>query len=183
MSQNDLNMHYVCTLEKAHSLINEHSQFWVSNCGCRESHKGCARSRLDVCLIFNPADPGSGTGKHEVSLPLVMDILQEARTKHLVSRPFRDQARTVTDGICFCCDDCCGYFVDADEQCDKGELIAQTDFGVCSYCGDCVDLCYFDARKLVGAELIVDDDSCYGCGHCLDVCPENCIQMVRRDSL
>jgi len=181
MSQNDLNMHYVCTLAQAQELVADHTQFWVSNCGCRESRPGCARSRLDLCLMFDPNDPGSGTGKHEVSLTAVQDIVQEAQEKRLVPRPFRDQTRTVTDGICFCCDDCCGYFIDQDEVCDKGGLIAETDFGICDNCGDCVEVCYFKARTMDGAELKVADEQCYGCGLCVDNCPSSCIQMVARE--
>lgn len=101
MSQNDAAMHYVCTHEKARDLIKAHSPFWVSNCGCRESRGGCARSRMDVCLIFNPDDPGSGTGKKPVSLRDVMGIVQEAESKHLVARPYRNAARTDTDGYAF----------------------------------------------------------------------------------
>jgi ferredoxin len=180
MSQTELAMHYVCTHERAQEIFKAHNQFWVSNCGCRASRKQCARSRVDVCLIFNPNDPGSGSGKKEVSLPEVMGILQEARTKHLVARPFRNPDRTDTDGICFCCDDCCGYFLDPSERCDKGELIAETDFDLCSHCGECVAVCYFKARKMNENELMVENELCYGCGLCLAICPENCIQMVCR---
>ena len=180
MSQTELAMHYVCTNERAQDLIKAHDRFWVSNCGCRESRKQCARSRVDVCLMFNPDDPGRGSGKREVSLADVMGILQEARAKHLVARPFRNQARTDTDGICFCCDDCCGYFLDPSERCDKGELIAATDFDLCSHCGACVAVCYFNARKMNENELMVEYELCYGCGLCIASCPENCIQMVSR---
>jgi Pyruvate/2-oxoacid:ferredoxin oxidoreductase delta subunit len=135
---------------------------------------------MEVCLMFDPNDPGSGSGKKEVGLAGVMEILREAQIKHLVVRPFRNQDRTETDGICFCCDDCCGYFLDPSEACDKGELVAATDWGVCSHCGACVDVCYFKARKMDGDELKVDEERCYGCGLCVDVCLENSIQMVRR---
>ena len=178
MDKIDVAMHYVCTHEKAQDLIKARDRFWVSNCGCRESRKECARSRMDICLMFNPDDPGSGTGKKEVTLPDVMAILQEARDKHLVARPYRDQSRTDTDGICFCCDDCCGYFLDPGERCDKGELVSETDFDLCNHCGECVDVCYFKARKMNEDRLLVEKDLCYGCGLCLAVCPEDCIQMV-----
>ena len=180
MSQTDLAMHYVSTHEKAQDLIQAHQRFWVSNCGCRENRKQCARSRMDVCLTFNPDDAGSGSGKKEASLADVMGILAEARDKYLVARPFRNQTRTDTDGICFCCDDCCGYFLDPSESCDKGELIAATDFDVCSHCGVCVDVCYFKARKMSENELVVENELCYGCGLCIAICPENCIRMIFR---
>ena len=183
MSQSDLAMHYVSTYEKAQDIIQSHSRFWVSNCGCRESRGQCARSRMDVCLMFNPDDSGSGTGKKEVTLAGVMEILQEARDKYLVTRPFRNEAKTETDGICFCCDDCCAYFLNPDERCDKGERIAATDFDLCSNCGNCVDVCYFKARKMNENRLTVENDLCYGCGLCIAICPENCIQMVGRSNL
>jgi Pyruvate/2-oxoacid:ferredoxin oxidoreductase delta subunit len=178
MSQADLAMHYVCTHRRAQELILARSRFWVSNCGCRESRNRCAHSRMDVCLIFTPDDPGSGSGKKEVGLADVMDILREAEIKHLVARPYRNQARTDTDGICFCCDDCCGYFTDPSERCDKGDLAASTDFDLCTHCGACVNVCYFHARTMSAGELCVETGHCYGCGLCVDICPEACIQMV-----
>jgi Pyruvate/2-oxoacid:ferredoxin oxidoreductase delta subunit len=180
MNQTELAMHYVSTHEGAEDLVKAHNQFWVSNCGCRENRKQCARSRMDVCLIFNPNDPGSGSGKKEVSLADVMEIIYEARTRQLVARPYRNQDRTDTDGICFCCDDCCGYFLDPSERCDKGEFIAETDFDVCNHCGACEATCYFKARKMNENELIVENELCYGCGLCIATCPEDCIQMVHR---
>jgi Pyruvate/2-oxoacid:ferredoxin oxidoreductase delta subunit len=180
MGETDLAMHYVCTHERARELVQAQSRFWASNCGCREGRGQCDRSRMDVCLIFNPNDPGSGSGKKEVTLADVDRILHEAQVKHLVARPFRNEARTDTDGICFCCDDCCGYFLGPSEKCDKGELIAKTDFSQCSHCEVCVDICYFEARTMNEEELVVEKDHCYGCGLCVDVCPESCIQMVHR---
>lgn len=135
---------------------------------------------MDVCLIFNPDDPGSGSGKKEVPMAEVLGILQEAETKHLVARPYRNQARTGTDGICFCCDDCCAYFLDPSERCDQGELLAETDFDICNHCGACAEVCYFKARSMDGNELKVENELCYGCGLCLAVCTEDCIRMVRR---
>ena len=178
MEENDLAMHYVCTHEKARQLVDAHSRFWVGNCGCRESHGTCARSRVDVCLMFTPDDPGSGSGKREVTRGEVDAILQEAEDKFLVTRPWRNAERNATIGICFCCDDCCGYFLDPSERCDKGELVAATDFDACTHCSACVDVCYFHARGMVEGKLAVDGELCYGCGLCVSVCPESCIRMV-----
>ena len=180
MNQTDLAMHYVCMQERTRELFKTQDRFWVSNCGCRESRKKCARSRVDVYLIFNPDDSGSGTGKKEVPLADVMGILQEARDKHLFERPYRNQARTDTDGICFCCDDCCGYFLDPSERCDKGELMAETNFDLCSHCGECMAVCYFKARKMNENALMVETNLCYGCGLCIAACPDDSIQMVYR---
>ncbi len=175
-------MHYVCTIDQAQEIVQERQQFWVSNCGCRESRGHCARSRMDVCLIFAEADPGSGTGKKAVSYAGVQGILVEAQTRQLVPRPYRDETRTITDGICFCCDDCCGYFLNPDEPCDKGSLIEATNLEACQACGDCVNVCYFGARKME-AGLVIDQARCYGCGLCVEACPEDAIRMVERERL
>lgn len=179
MADGDFTIHYVCTRQEAQELIDARDRFWVSNCGCREGQGRCARSRMDVCLIFDPAFGGSGSGIHEITRFDVEDILREADAKHLVTRPFRNPGdQELTDGICFCCDDCCGYFLNPAEKCDKGKYTAVTDMDVCSDCGLCPDVCYFHARRMDDGKLMVDHDNCYGCGLCLDVCPEECIQLT-----
>jgi len=174
----NLAMHYVCTHQKAQQLMDAQQRFWVCNCGCRESRGECARSRMDVCLMFTADDPGSGAGKREITRAEAEAILGEAADKFLVARPWRNEDRSETVGICFCCDDCCGYFLDPSEKCDKGEMIARTDFGACTHCSACVDVCYFHARVMNNEKLTVDPERCYGCGLCVTVCPEECIRMV-----
>jgi len=181
MSNDALAFHYVCTLESARKLAESHNRFWVTNCGCRERKGKCDRSLTDVCLVFNEAFLGSGTERKEVVLADVQEILHEAREKHLVSRPFRDETKTSVDGICFCCDDCCYYFLNPQERCDKGELMERTDMPACNDCGECVDVCYFKARSTEGGGLAVDSAKCYGCGLCVDVCPEGCVRLVARE--
>jgi Pyruvate/2-oxoacid:ferredoxin oxidoreductase delta subunit len=182
MTEQDLAFHYVCTRTEAWDLVQEHDRFWVMNCGCREERGECARSRMDVCLMFRGDIEGSaGSGKHEASRSEVAAIFSEAENKRLVTRPFRnDEDRSVTEGICFCCDDCCGYFLDPDEICDKGSMIEGADVSSCTHCGTCAGVCYFGARRMVDDRLDLDQAGCYGCGLCADVCPVTCIQMVRR---
>ncbi|MFC1683273.1 4Fe-4S binding protein [Candidatus Zixiibacteriota bacterium] len=176
--------HFVCTREQARELVGGQERFWASNCGCREDReRGCKRSRMDLCLMFRDDIVGSGgSGKREVFIEDVQEFFREAEENHLVIRPYRDEeTRTRVDGICFCCDDCCEYFVNPNEVCDKGDLIEKTDLEACTHCGMCVDVCYFGARQIVGEELAVDREKCYGCGLCLDVCPVECVEMVSRE--
>ncbi len=179
MSTNKLYMHYVSTLNEAAELINSRDNFWVSNCGCREGGAGCKQSRTDVCLMFSYSGGASGSNAHSVTKAEALDILLEARDKKLVSRPFRNNDFTDTDGICFCCQDCCGYFLDPQEICNKGSFIEQTDVSQCINCGLCVDVCYFKARRIANTILEINRDKCYGCGLCVDICPTACIKMVR----
>jgi ferredoxin len=174
-------LHFVCTRKEARELTRRHERFWVSNCGCREGRGGCGRSRLDVCLQFHDADPGSGSNLHEVTPDFVEGIFREAEEKHLVTRPFRvTDGSPIVGGVCFCCDDCCGYFLDPKEACDRGAQVARTDMECCTDCLACVAECHFKARRAEGNELILHDESCYGCGLCAEVCPTECIRMVPR---
>jgi len=176
----DKHFHVVCTPDEASTIIGEHAQYWVSNCGCREE-KGCNRSRIDVCLFFDTQMGGTGSHFREVDQEFVEGILKEAEDTHLVARPFRYQDdKTRIQGICFCCDDCCYYFVEPSaEPCDKGAYIEKTN-DECTHCGSCVDVCYFDARTLKDDTLAINRDNCYGCGLCVEVCPADCIHMVKR---
>lgn len=182
MEKQDQCMHYVCTRDEAWQLVRNRKQFWVSNCGCRERRGQCARSRIDLCLDFQKRSSSGGSGTKNVSLSEVQKIFQETKENHLVTRPFRNlENMSEIDGICFCCDDCCEYFLEPNEKCDKGKFIEKTDEDKCSNCGECVEVCYFNARKLANDELVVIRDNCYGCGLCTDVCPENCVEMVQRN--
>jgi len=179
-----LAQHYVCTHGEARALIEGQTAFWVANCGCREQRGGCSRSRMDVCLEFQTTTAASGSGRRQIDRAGADAIMREAADKGLVARPFRDKLGVV-EGICFCCDCCCGYFVDADEICDFGPSVEATDLSQCTDCGLCVDICYFGARALGGdgamsGPLEVRREQCYGCGLCVDVCPTGAISMVAR---
>ncbi|HOG46654.1 MAG TPA: 4Fe-4S binding protein [Anaerolineae bacterium] len=178
----DLHQHYVCTREEAREILARHDRFWVSDCGCRAGRGGCARSRLDLCLALVPGETSSPAAEREVTRAAVEEILHEAEEKHLVVRPFRDEARTQTVGLCFCCDDCCAYSLRSQEiQCDQGASVERTERSACSDCGDCVAVCHSGARRLEGSALVLDTAACYGCGLCADVCPSGCITMVKRE--
>jgi len=187
MSEKETPIHYVCTHARARELIAANDRFWVSNCGCRERNtQGCKRSRVDVCLMFREDESSSGSGRKQIGRSEAEAIMKEAQEKRLVARPFRNEARDQTAGICFCCDDCCGYFIDKDEQgnakyaCDQGEMIETTTIADCTHCGECEPVCYFYARKMQGDKLTVDRALCFGCGLCVGACPTHCITLAAR---
>ena len=172
-------MHYVCSLDEARRLVSRQDRLWVSNCGCREERRGCRKSRIDLCLMFRGDIQPSGSGMHEITRGEVELIFAEAKARGLVTRPFRDEkTRTETEGICFCCDCCCGYFRNKDEVCDKGDLVESTDRDLCNDCGDCVEVCHFGARLMREDRLAVLHGNCYGCGLCVGACPENAVEIT-----
>ena len=185
MSKGKAPIHYVCTREEALHLVRGRERFWVSNCGCREERKGrCRHGRIDVCLQFSADTAASGTGRREITKLEMHALFKFAADSFLVPRPFRsDKDPAVTEGICFCCDDCCYYFLNpGGEPSDKGEYIEKTDMKACTHCGACVDVCRFGARtmEMNGKELAIDKYRCYGCGVCRASCSEECITMVKR---
>jgi Na+-translocating ferredoxin:NAD+ oxidoreductase subunit B len=187
MGSPPVNMHFVCTHEEAGALIDAARGYWVSDCGCRAGRanrtggEACARSRLEVCLGFSSNATSSPSAARPISRGEAEIILQEARAKRLVARPYRDEAtRSFTDGICFCCDDCCGYFLNPQEACDRGALVEETDLAACHLCLACVEECRFGARLREGARLTLDREKCYGCGLCVEACPTAAVRMVPR---
>ncbi len=181
MTDQNVPMHYVCTLDEAARLIRDAPGWWVEPCGCREGGEGCQRSTHEICLLFDEGATGSTGAPRKITREEALGLVELSRERWLVARPFRDsQTRSRTDGICFCCDDCCGYFLNADEVCDKGVEIEATDWDDCTHCGLCEPVCYFKARTMKDGSLELDRERCYGCGLCVASCPEDCITMEPR---
>lgn len=174
-------LHFVCTRDEAERIIADHDEFWIGECGCRAKRLKCERSQHDVCLEFYPQTAADGIGRKQVTSEDAAKLLGVAKSNRLVTRPFRDnESRRRTEGICFCCDDCCEYFLNPEEICEKGKFIEKTTVGDCIDCGACAEVCYFRARDMQADSLVVNREKCYGCGLCLDVCPVDCIEMVPR---
>ena len=64
--------------------------------------------------------------------------------------------------------------------CDKGDKIEQTAMDDCTQCGECVKVCYFNARKMKGDKLVLDREKCFGCGLCRDACAPGCVSLASR---
>lgn len=56
----------------------------------------------------------------------------------------------------------------------------------CSYgclgCGTCVDVCNYDAIKIVNGVAVVDKEKCVACKACIAACPKNIIELVPYDN-
>jgi ferredoxin len=181
MDAENIPLHFVCTRDEAERIISDHDEFWIGECGCRAKRGKCERSQHDVCLGFSEQTAAGGAGWKHVTREDAANLLKVAKSNRLATRPFRDyESRQRTEGICFCCDDCCEYFLNPEEICEKGRLIEKTAVGDCIDCGACAEVCYFKAREMDADKLVVDREKCFGCGLCRDVCPVDCIEMVSR---
>ncbi len=64
------------------------------------------------------------------------------------------------------------------EQDFVGGFVASIDSTKCTKCGQCLEVCRFDAIK----DFTVDSISCEGCKVCAAMCPENAVSMVEKVS-
>ncbi len=59
---------------------------------------------------------------------------------------------------------------------------AQPDAGLCNGCGQCSDVCWYDAISVQGGTA-VKSDACVGCGYCFQVCPTGALDAPAGDIL
>jgi MinD superfamily P-loop ATPase len=56
----------------------------------------------------------------------------------------------------------------------------QVDLERCTFCGDCAELCEFQALAVVEGSVLVFPDLCHNCGLCHHLCPEKAITEVEQ---
>lgn len=52
----------------------------------------------------------------------------------------------------------------------------------CIGCGDCQDVCEFDAIRMVDGVSVIDKDKCTACMQCINTCPKHVIELVPYDA-
>ena len=61
-----------------------------------------------------------------------------------------------------------------------GILVPKVDGERCTLCGDCGELCQYNAIAMLSTGLLVFEELCHGCGGCARVCPEDAIREELR---
>jgi len=61
-----------------------------------------------------------------------------------------------------------------------GILVPKVDGERCTLCGDCGELCQYNAIAILSNGLLVFKELCHGCGGCARVCPEDAIREELR---
>ena len=61
-----------------------------------------------------------------------------------------------------------------------GILVPKIDGERCTLCGDCSELCQYNAIAMLSTRLLVFEELCHGCGGCARVCPEDAIREELR---
>jgi ferredoxin len=57
--------------------------------------------------------------------------------------------------------------------------VSQVRTVLCRGCGDCAEVCPFDAISVRNERSVVDTDACMGCGVCVDKCEQGALSLVR----
>lgn len=116
---------------------------------------GTGKTTVALGLALSMADGGeSGQGK--VDSPFLIDCDVEAPDAHLYLRP------SVT------------------RRAPAAVPVPVVNPELCSACGDCAEVCQFDALALLGGKVVPFPELCHGCGSCTLVCPEQAITEVPR---
>jgi MinD superfamily P-loop ATPase len=59
--------------------------------------------------------------------------------------------------------------------------VPEIDFVRCTGCGDCAEICQFNALACTGRDVLVFPELCHSCGGCWLVCPEHAIGVEERE--
>jgi MinD superfamily P-loop ATPase len=58
--------------------------------------------------------------------------------------------------------------------------VPKVDEGRCTLCGECAEVCVFNALAVLGDRVLLFPELCHGCGSCSLICPEDAISEVPR---
>jgi MinD superfamily P-loop ATPase len=68
-----------------------------------------------------------------------------------------------------------------EEEVFIGSYKGNIDYTKCTTCGNCIDVCRFDAISYRNGNVVISEPSCDGCFLCSRICPENAITMVQNN--
>ncbi|MBN1314890.1 MAG: 4Fe-4S binding protein [Anaerolineales bacterium] len=173
--------------ESATEIVNNARAWGVVDCLCRQQQaligNPCDHP-LDVCMVVSET-PGQFDGSDEVKALTregAMATLLRAAEAGLVHSVSNNQEGLWY--ICNCCTCACGVLramadLGIANVIAKSAFVVQVEEERCIGCGQCVDMCQFDALDLLDV-IHLEPVRCVGCGVCVITCPEDALVMVRR---
>jgi len=60
-------------------------------------------------------------------------------------------------------------------------MIPEVDLEKCTFCGECAEICEFNAIAVIKDNVMVFPSLCHNCGGCFHICPEKAISEVPRN--
>jgi MinD superfamily P-loop ATPase len=114
---------------------------------------GTGKTTVAVSLalsIKRAVDAGGGRGRP----PLFLDCDVEAPNAHLFLNP------------------------DLDEEMPATVPVPSIDTSTCTKCGDCAEVCRFNALAVLGEDVLLFPELCHGCGSCMHACTVKAITEI-----
>ena len=116
-----------------------------------------------------------------------LDIIQESRkTGHVTNAFLKVATGGITGVICNCCPKCCveleatrlsrKFDPKISQYAPSGYSVKQ-DLEKCTLCGQCQQVCPFEAISITDDQFQYDVDACMGCELCVERCPENALSL------
>jgi len=59
-------------------------------------------------------------------------------------------------------------------------LIPRVNYDQCTFCGECAEICQYNALAVLGRQVLIFPELCHSCGGCSLLCPENAIEEIPR---
>ncbi len=60
-------------------------------------------------------------------------------------------------------------------------MVPAVDEAKCTFCGQCAEVCAYNAIAVIGTHVLIFPQLCHGCGACSYLCPEKAITEVPRE--
>jgi ferredoxin len=162
----------------------------VLECPCRSSRPDPCMP-LDVCLVVGEPFAGLVVEHHPrrsrwITQEEAVDILEKEHSRgHVHHAFFKDAMLGRFYAICNCCSCCCGAMQamrNGSPMLISSGYVSQIDDDLCTGCGDCVEVCPFDALEVSSLVAEVDPEACMGCGVCVSNCEHGALSLVRDPS-
>ena len=169
-------------------VLNASPKITAFECGCRHARPNpCLPTQ--VCLFIGEpfADfmlEHHPTESRRLTQTEALELLEAEHSRgHLHSAWFKDAMMDRFYCICNCCKCCCGGIENmvkyGQPMMASSGYVAQSDTELCQACGNCIDVCPFNALSLNNDHILINWEKCMGCGVCIDKCPNNALKLVR----
>lgn len=153
-------------------------------CPCRAAREDPCRP-TQVCMLVGGGDwvlEHHPDQARRATQREALELLQaEHERGHVHTAYFKDACDHRFYAICNCCRCCCGGLTAMQDHgvpmVASSGFVAEVDEGACIACGDCEEVCPFDAIAVNG-RAAVTWEACMGCGVCEGQCETGAIGLV-----
>jgi ferredoxin len=164
----------------------------VMDCPCKINNNAPCRP-INACIAigqdFAPlwVEHCQKYNSRYISQEEALEIIQSLRaTGHITQAFLKVATGGLTGVICNCCPKCC-VCMESTRLAKKVDpslsMIAPSGYKTrhhpekCTYCGECANICPFDAIDVVNGNYIYDEQKCMGCELCVEKCPNQAIEL------